>query len=272
MHLNTGGPNRPSLVAGSHAAAGPSTGRILADMENRRPGVPASTARRRPLAWILASGCIILVCFLVALQWPARWSSPGAGMEPAGDGTVGQASSATQAPAASIDAVAPARGAMIIDDPATDETKVALQALPSAGEPMQDSGAPRAAPASGASRGSPRRAHVRKAPPGAAETDLLSTLMKFIKQDEKQEAPPGAMDALIARIEAEDSRTRHENQAALASLGGGGLPEAIIGPARSPGVQQQLRACPRANTVAGIECRRRVCARHAGEDEACPGP
>src|SRR5690606_35991738 len=136
LHLNTGGPNRPSLVAGSHAAAGPSTGRILADMENRRPGVPASTARRRPLAWILASGCIILVGFLVALQWPTRWSSPGAGMEPAGDGTVGQASSATQAPAASIDAVAPPRGAMIIDDPATDETKVALQALPSAGEPM----------------------------------------------------------------------------------------------------------------------------------------
>src|SRR5690606_13192925 len=116
-----------------------------------------------------------------------------------------------------------------------------------------------------------RKPAARKAA-SQSENDLLSTLMGIIKRDEAAKdkakgAQPSSMDALIAQIEAEDSRNRSENQAALASLGGDG--DKAAAPVRSPDVQQELRACPRANTVAGIECRRRVCAEHAG-DAACP--
>ena len=94
--------------------------------------------------------------------------------------------------------------------------------------------------------------------------------MRIIKQDEGAGAKqPQSMDSLIAQIQAEDERTQRENNAALASLGGAGGDTRKEAP-RSQSVQQKLRACPRANTVAGIECRSRVCAQHAGEDVACP--
>lgn len=271
--MNTGGPNRPSLVAGSNVAAGTSGGRILADMENRKPEAPAATARRKPLPWILALGCIILVAFLVVLQWPGRLSAPGTGTEFAGDGTLGQPLPGTQASAASPDAVAQPRGAMIIDDPAAEETRNALESLPSSDSATATPEDTRTASTARASRNAPRSASKRTTsrPAKASETDLLSTLMRIIKQGEKDDTaqPTSSMDTLIAQIEAEDNRNRHQNQTALASLGGGNRQEDAV-PARSQNVQQQLRACPRANTVAGIECRRRICAQHAGEDVACP--
>ena len=240
-------------------------------MENRKPEASAATTRRKPLAWILASGCIILVAFLVVLQWSGRLSAPGAGTEFAGDGTLGQPLPATQAFDASAGAAQP-QGAMIIDDPAAQETRSALESLPSfdGTTPASETPAASTAKAPRRSARSSRQRASRTASAKAPETDLLSTLMRIIQQDEKAAAAqPASMDALIAKIEAEDSRNRHENQAALASLGGGNQQEAD-GPARSQDVQQQLRACPRANTVAGIECRRRICAPHAGKDAACP--
>lgn len=241
-------------------------------MENRKPEAPVATARRKPLAWILASGCIILVAFLVVLQWPGRLSAPDAGAEFTEDGTLGQPLPATQAFDASAGA-AQSQGAMIIDDPAAQETRNALESLPSFDGTTPASGTSAASTAKAprrSARGSSRQRASRTASAKAPETDLLSTLMRIIQQDENAAAAqPASMDALIAKIEAEDSRNRHENQAALASLGGGNRQEAS-GPARSQDVQQQLRACPRANTVAGIECRRRICAPHAGKDAACP--
>ncbi|NZA27078.1 hypothetical protein H0E84_11880, partial [Luteimonas sp. SJ-92] len=77
-----------------------------------------------------------------------------------------------------------------------------------------------------------------------------------------------SMDALVAQVQAQSDRNQAETSQALASLGGGR--EAPEQPARSPLVQEKLRACPKANTLAGIECRSRVCAQHAGEDAACP--
>lgn len=240
-------------------------------MENRKPQAPVRAAGRRRLPWILALGCIILVAFVV-LRWPAGTPASGAGAEFAGDGTMGQPASATQGVIARPEPAAQPQGAVIIDDPAVAETRHALESLPAS------DATPAAADTRTASAAKPTRtsrssaSHRRSAPRHAKkppENDLLSTLMQIIKQDEPAKAQaqkPSSMDALVAQIEAEDNRNRRENQAALASLGGDGKDAA---PVRSPDVQQQLRACPRANTVAGIECRRRVCAEHVG-DAACP--
>lgn len=269
--MNTGGPNRPSLVAGSAPAAQPA-GRILADMENRKPQASMQAAGRRRLPWILVLGCLILVAFLVVLRWPGMPAS-GAGSEFADDGTVGQPLPATQGTIERPRDAQP-QGAVIIDDPAMAETRSALESLPSADDAPAATDDARIASAptrQSRSNATRRRTAARKAAK-KPETDLFSTLMQIIKQDEPagdkaKTAQPSSMDALIAQIEAEDNRNRSENQAALASLGGesGGTTT----PVRSPDVQQELRACPRANTVAGIECRRRVCAEHAG-DAACP--
>jgi len=243
-------------------------------MENRKPQAPVRAAGRRRLPWILALGCIILVAFVV-LRWPAGMPASGAGAEFAGDGTMGQPAPATQGAIMRPDPAAQPQGAVIIDDPAMAETRHALESLPSS-----DAATPAAVDARTASTAKATRtsrssaSHRRSAPRPAAkkpENDLLATLMQIIKQDEPAAAKaragnPSSMDALVAQIEAEDNRNRSENQAALASLGGKGNDAA---PVRSPDVQQQLRACPRANTVAGIECRRRVCAEHVG-DAACP--
>jgi len=244
-------------------------------MENRKPQAPVQATGRRRLPWILALGCLILVAFLVVLRWPAGMSASGAGSEFAGDGTLGQALPATQGTIERPQPDTQPQGAVIIDDPAMAETRSALESLPSADDAATAAADNRTASASRATRSRSSAARRKPAARKAAsqsENDLLSTLMGIIKRDEAAKdkakgAQPSSMDALIAQIEAEDSRNRSENQAALASLGGDG--DKAAAPVRSPDVQQELRACPRANTVAGIECRRRVCAEHAG-DAACP--
>ena len=202
-------------------------------------------------------------------------SASGAGSEFAGDGTLGQALPATQGTIERPQPDTQPQGAVIIDDPAMAETRSALESLPSSQDAAATAGDTRTASTAKASRtqrssSAKRRSPARK-PAKTPETDLLSTLMQIIKQDEPADGKAktgqaSSMDALIAQIEAEDNRNRNENQAALASLGGDGKEAA---PLRSADVQQQLRACPRANTVSGIECRRKVCAEHAG-DIACP--
>ena len=246
-------------------------------MESRKPQAPVRAAGRKRLPWVLALGCLILVAFVVVLRWPAGTSASGSGVEFAGDGTMGQPLPAAQGTIVRPEPAAQPGGAVIIDDPAMEETRRALESLPSPDGATAAAGDTRTASAAKAPRASrsnaARRRTAARTPAKKPENDLLSTLMQIIKQDEPagdkarmKAAQPSSMDALVAQIEAEDSRNRNENQAALASLGGNGEKAS---PVRSPDVQQELRACPRANTVAGIECRRRVCAEHVG-DAACP--
>src|SRR5690606_4346543 len=113
-HLDNHGSNRPSLVAGSGRgapASGPS-GRILADMENRRPasaGAPAGNRARR-LRVLLAGGVLVIVLVLVAA---ARVLAPGAAdpWRDRGAQTFVQADPPAQAAAAATEA----RPALIID-------------------------------------------------------------------------------------------------------------------------------------------------------------
>lgn len=244
-------------------------------MENRKPQAPAQAAGRRRLPWILALGCLILVAFFVFLRWPAGMPASGAGSKFADDGTLGQPLPAAQGAIERPQPDTQPQGAVIIDDPAVAETRSALESLPSAEDASSTADdAPRtaSAPARRSRSSTSRRRAVARKAATKTDADLFSALMQIIKQDEPvggkakaKAAQPSSMDALIAQIEAEDDRNRRENQAALASLGG----DDTATPVRSPDVQEELRACPRANTVAGIECRRRVCAEHAG-DAACP--
>lgn len=284
--MNTGESNRPSLVAGTDRSPAGTRPRasILADMENRKPDKPAVAARRKPLLWLLILACAVLV-ILAFLQLSARMFAPGAeGLDSqTGRETFGQTAPATQAPALDPSGTVERGGAMIVDDPAAEETRAALATIASASA-ESDTAAPAAAQANASSGASGTRRQVptaSRAPatrasrtatppePATGSTDLISTLLRIIKQDGTASAQQHeSMDALIAQVQAEDDRTRSQNSAALASLGGPG--ETGTRPTRSPVVQEKLRACPKANTVAGIECRSQVCAQHAGEDAACP--
>ena len=78
------------------------------------------------------------------------------------------------------------------------------------------------------------------------------------------------MDALVAQLRADDERSR-QTQARLESLGGPQAQPVSRREARArQQVEQALAACPRANTPAGIACRDRVCAPHAGRLALCP--
>ncbi|MGY0634570.1 hypothetical protein [Luteimonas sp. A478] len=79
------------------------------------------------------------------------------------------------------------------------------------------------------------------------------------------------MDDLIAQVLTENERTYNETSAALASLGQPQSAQTESKPVRLSRAQRALQSCPAANTVQGINCRDRVCARWAGRDPACPG-
>ena len=78
------------------------------------------------------------------------------------------------------------------------------------------------------------------------------------------------LHALVAQLRADDERSR-QTQARLESLGGPQAQPVSRREARArQQVEQALAACPRANTPAGIACRDRVCAPHAGRLALCP--
>lgn len=281
LHLNNDGSNRPSLVAGSGpgTTASGSQGRILADMENRRPaaGEAASTGRAHRVRWLLLAGAVLVI--LLILVAAARLSAPGSAdpWRDRGGQTVGQ--SAPPAQEAPLESPAP-RPALIIDaapvrqptatrdnplaliqpQPATDTDQAAdaADAHAAASKPGRTAAAP------SSSRTSPRSA------PGPAQADggLLSTLLGIIHTDEAAAGRHESMDSLVAHVLAENERTRTETSAALASLG---QPQATTEEAARPTrAQRELQSCPAANTVQGINCRDRICARWAGRDPACP--
>ena len=208
-----------------------------------------------------------------------------------GEGTVGQAAPAAQASASGMIAPAaePARQpARIVDETAanTGATDPGLQQNPLSRiqSPLADGSATdsqdplataegngSAAPSSAPRRSTPARTGSRTttASSNSSGNDLLSTLLGIIRQEDEQPAA-SPMDELISQVLAENERNYNETSAALASLGQPQAEQSNARAARPSRAQRALQSCPAANTVQGINCRDRVCARWAGRDPACP--
>lgn len=282
--MNTGESTRPSLVAGSGHTMAAGSGRILADMEQRTPERARGPrgSRGRTLAgrrWLL--GFIALTVLVFLLLAAARlWQ--GAAVDPAQ--TVHDPATALQDIPSAVEAgEAPHDVALIVDErPADPFQRLAATPAASAAPPVAPASpaataAPTTARAADAARPSPRtttaaRRSAATAPAAAVDDGgLLSTLMRIIHQDggatgEEHES----MDALVAQLRADDERSR-QTQARLESLGGPQSQPVSRREARAQQqVEQALAACPRANTPAGIACRDRICAPHAGRLALCP--
>lgn len=208
-----------------------------------------------------------------------------------GEGTVGQAPPAAQASASGM--IAPAaetarEPARIVDETAanTEATDPGLQQNPLSRiqSPLADGSATdsqdplataevngSAAPSSAPRRATPARTASRPtvASSNSSGNDLLSTLLGIIRQEDEQPAA-SPMDELISKVLAENERSYNETSAALASLGQPQAEQSSARAARPSRAQRALQSCPAANTVQGINCRDRVCARWAGRDPACP--
>ncbi|MGO1541716.1 MAG: hypothetical protein ACTH0Y_00025 [Luteimonas sp.] len=283
--MNNDGSNRPSLVAASARGtpASGSSGRILADMENRAPssGEAATGSRAHRLRWLLLAGAVLVI--VLVLVSTTRLFAPG-NADPWRDGggqTVGQSAPAVQEAAPET----AARPALIIDAPvdrpdatARENPLARIQSQPDAtsaddARPANDQRPSTAAPAAAASparRAAPPRARATAARSETAESNnsLLSTLLGIIHPDESGAEMHGSMDSLVAHILAENERTQVETSAALAALG---QPQPAQAEAAAPTrAQRELQSCPAANTLQGINCRDRICARWAGRDPACP--
>lgn len=154
----------------------------------------------------------------------------------------------------------PVAGAAGSDDSGNDVAAVAASTSPE--------NAPPALPAAGSGSSAPKRAAARrtaKTSPASkpGEEDLLGTLLGIIKDEPKHES----MDSLIAKIRADDQRNADNANAAFDSIGGG---KSSSGTSTASSIQAQLRRCPSAVSMQGIECRRRICKAHTGKDPACP--
>lgn len=240
--MDNHGSNRPSLVAGSGrgAPASGTSGRILADMENRRPasaGAPAGNRARR-MRVLLAGGVLVIVLVLVAA---ARVLAPGAAdpWRDRGAQTVVQADPPAQAAAAATEA----RPALIIDAPAA-RTGVAGNNPLARIQPAAAGG--RSPPAAA---DAPRMDVARPAAPAASVAGAVRNAAPARAADSPRPQPADADGGLLATLL---GIIRHEGSA---------------GPTAA---QLELQSCPAANTVQGIHCRDRICARWAGRDPACP--
>ncbi len=212
-------------------------------------------------------------------------------------GTIDRSPAVTDTPAVSADGDEAAR---IVDDPAVDPSALgnatgrALTTL--APGPVDDKAsdsnpftdissrknvAATSSPVHAPSRprvAGARSSHSQRNGPRATEPDLLATLMANIGRDPPSHAGTpskgeSAIDALVARIQHNRDENYTPSATALAKLGTqdpAGDRQVAASAMRSELVQSQLRECPKANTMAGISCRQRVCARYAGEDPACP--
>jgi len=250
-------------------------------MENRRPAAAeaALALRGNRARWLLlAAGILVIVVVLVSTIARVRTPGETGAWRDGGAQTVGQSTPAVQAPepaapaeagpARIIDAAAAsARPGMAGDPLAAIRPAPETSTADSAGPPPANVPA---RPTPSANRGGTRAAasvDVQRGAAGAEDgNNLISTLLGIIRQDGGATAEHSSMDSLVARILAENERTYSETNAALASLG-----QAPPGPAdAATPAQRELQACPAANTVQGINCRDRICARWAGRDPACP--
>lgn len=89
----------------------------------------------------------------------------------------------------------------------------------------------------------------------------------------RQQAPPsGDMDidilaALLAHVDAAKSSSAVAAAPAQKSAPQQTPFESLLLP-----LEERLRACPKANTLEGINCRETVCSSYWGKDPACPAP
>lgn len=266
-HLNNDGMNRPSLLSGAPPAGnGASTSRrILADMEGRTPeraAVARTVVRRVP--WRLAIQITVLVLVVLASLAAWRWSSSRSDNEDRGISNA--AAPAPRSPAPTE--FAPASGGAVIVDETAPQAMVGTAPVAAAPAPAPALAPPAMHPPKTVAAITPA-AHPRR--PGASaqphksgardDEDLLGTLIGIIRQKPK-ESKAESMDALIAQIQADKNRTDSSNKAAFDSIDQNASTES--------GVQAKLRRCPAANTLQGVECRRKICASLAGKDPACP--
>ncbi|QEO28435.1 hypothetical protein [Xanthomonas translucens] len=241
-------------------------------MEGRATSAPSSVRAKAPrthptrLVLIAVLGVALLGAAFTALRWNAGRAEADAEFDayttvPATD-TVSPANPAT---AAGTAATPPAPGgAMIVDDNAVSDPTRAVDGLPSASSASTTSAATAPAkPAAAASQRKPRAAPANGKHVQDDSSDLLATLMGIIKRDEKPTAKQDSIDSLIAKIQADDSKNATETDAAFDAIGSRSA-------STSSNVQSQLRQCPGANTMAGLECRKNICAALTGKDPACP--
>lgn len=256
-------------------------------MEQRRPERtrrPRSDRGRRLAGrrWLLG---VIALTVLVFLLLAATRLLQGDAVRP--DRTVHDPAPLVQDMPDATSALAPTHDvAVIIDDRAVDPFQrlgtapgaSAAASVPPATDATTAAPTARALDAASASPRTPPATttaarHAATTAPTAPVDDggLLSTLMRIIHQDSGATGDTHeSMDALVAQLRADDERSR-QTQARLESLGG---PQSQPVPRREARARQQveqaLAACPRPNTPAGIACRDRVCAPHAGRLALCP--
>ena len=273
MHLNNGGINRPSLLSGGEQAKGqaPSSGRILADMEGRQTAVSPHpptlrTANSRRTWWLLIAG--FGVALLALLVW--KFAGESTSGEP-GEYSLTPESAPSGHPAAPA-ASASDGAAMIVD--AGDGTSARSNPLdtlpPPTSAPVADSSAaaeaaaPRQATAARRTASAPRNGSASRT---REDENLLGTLLGIIKEEDKPKAKsqqPNTMDDLIAQIEADQQQRSEDERAAFEQVA------SKKSASTESSIQAQLRRCPGANTLRGIDCRRRICASVTGKDPACP--
>lgn len=249
-------------------------------MEGRsveRTAQAEAVARMRQASWRLPALAAGVVLVLLAIWWWSRSGVPSHDDAPAA--FAAPSAAAPKAPAPTPEA----GGAMIVDAPeaapaaphagtanapAATPAATGPGAAPASQAPASASvAAPAAASATASTTGKPR-AQASSRTDGAQarrtgakdEEDLLGTLIGIIKQ-KPGESQPESMDALIARIQAENN-AEAANRKAFDTIDQSASTQSNI--------QVQLRRCPAANTAQGLECRRKICAKMAGKDPACP--
>lgn len=253
-------------------------------MENRKPDSGSVAAERNPrsMRLLLVLGAVLVI--LAVLISATRLFAPGdASPWPDDRGqTFGQSAPPAQDAAADSASEQATRPALIIDDRAAgarDNPLSRIQSPPAQNATGEALAAAVPAPAAGAAANAPGRSggtpRTRTTPRPVQEEsggDLISTLLRIIRQDDAAAGGQHAsMDALVAHVLSENDRTYDETSAALASLGQARPEQAGSTRAQRPSrAQRELQACPAANTLQGINCRDRVCARYAGRDPACP--
>ncbi|ATS51779.1 conserved hypothetical protein [Xanthomonas citri pv. fuscans] len=229
-----------------------------------RSSVHAKAPRALPtrLVLIVVLGVALLGAAFTALRWNAGRAEADAEFDAyttvQATDTVSPANPTSVAGAAATPAQG---GAMIVDDNVASDPTRAVDGLPSASS--ASAAAAPAKPAAATSQRKPRVAPAKGKHVQDDSSDLLATLMGIIKRDEKPATKQDSMDSLIAKIQAEDSKNATETDAAFDAIDSHSA-------STSSNVQTQLRKCPGANTMAGLECRKNICAALTGKDPACP--
>ncbi|HRO26500.1 MAG TPA: hypothetical protein PLD19_03590 [Luteimonas sp.] len=267
-------PARPVLFdAGGPSGETRDAQRITAALETD----PDSAESRRWRGFAFRPVVVVLACVLAAaavwMAWPDRQERNEQALAVAtatpADPAAAGASTAVLVtdvddPMSIIRAKAAANG-----DPTQSSDADALAAEPIDGQPPSiDQGsdvaatqtAARASNTAGAQASSPNRTRTAARRTQASDADLLQTLLANIRAQPDRAGTgkdaPQTLDDLIARLNTSSDDT---------------VPTAANNPVAqgSAKLQTQLRACPAANTLQGINCRQKLCARHRG-DPACP--